>query len=175
MNKIELDKAFGSIFSNASWVASAVSKDTTRVPLTHLLHDDGWLVASDGCRLHATFFPEFERPAWENGLYRLCVNKKSELLAVKDPTLALDKFPDWLRLFPEHRAFKQLSVTLPRKQAPDVAFAEVIRFMPKGQALNYEYFSGLGDCHYTVYSYPESRALFFANDNRIAVIMPMRA
>ena len=168
MDRIEMDKS-GFVFSDVSWVASAVSKDPGRYALTCICVQDGWVVATDGHRLHAVYFEENMRPDWEDGLYRILVNKKSELVAVKDGDTG--KFPDWLVLFKEHRPVASIDFHISPKGI-DGPYAKTIRMLPDDLTINYKFFSDLGDAHYEAFYYGEG-PVYFMNDRRLAAIMPL--
>lgn len=169
MNRIELSKGHPTL-SDISWVASACSKDPTRGSLDRLYVDAGWIVATDGHRLHAVHFEEDARPGWEDGLYRVLSNKKAELVAVKDDDAG--KFPDWRSVFPSREHIARVDFMLDSKN-PDGPYAKVIRIMPEGLTLAYKYFTALGGELYCALYY-ENGPVCFMGGRRWALIMPKR-
>jgi len=169
MDRIELDKK-GVLFSDVSWVASAVSKDLGRRSLTCLYVDTGWIVATDGHQLHAMKFEEDARPDWEEGLYRILSNKKTELVAMKDNDAG--KFPDWRAVFPSDEHVDRVEFTLNAKN-PDGPYAKTIRMLPAEFTLAYKYFVALGDGEYCALYYKNGPVCFIGG-SRWALIMPKK-
>jgi len=152
-------------FDGFKWVLKATGKNSYLRCLNTIQIKKETVCATDGHRLHV-FFPEINYP---EGLYTPLINQKYKLILQKKDDN--EDFPDWESVFPQHVNFQKLELL---NGNISQNYTVLVRILPENITINYDYFADLGNDYFTTYIYEDNKMAFVSN-NKLAMIMPMRA
>jgi len=157
------------------WLTSVKgAKDDPRFHIKYFMVKDNVAVKTDGNRLHVLFDVPLA-----DGFYEVISRTKSLVKVVLAEEYSKDMWPDWERIFPEHKDFEEIPINTGISCFHRAA-AQIIRFL-KENYVNLDFIKDLIDTEswFNLINYksidPDNGPLIFASDNQLAAIMPMRA
>jgi hypothetical protein len=138
--------------------------------ITVLIRDQ-WVVKTDGSRIHAVLL---DRPKpVPDGCYHVIKRSKRKMILVRDPDMDVKKvWPDWIKVFPKHEEHRDDHYgdlnSLIFAIMHDAEIRVNTNFIHDLFKIRYDYF------FWYRYQNDADNKLVFANENRLAIIMPMR-
>lgn len=174
----------GHHFDSMQWVLNARSKDTTRA-IQYLYCDDGWLVCTDGHRMHV-YVPYFEELPMhlqmENGMYDVVSMTKSKIILtrIEDPNI---EFPDYYRImqYKPVNGIQPFHSDLPYRSKPydrSLVLSRFYRHVYQIAHFNCEYLAQAlwydDEIRMERTGRNDMSALIMAGRDKIAVIMPIK-
>lgn len=152
------------------FVARAVEKKNGYKDYLKMVYSDGKanLIATDGKRLHCVNFT-FGMP---KGYYEIVKATKTEILLYRKDDMDVP-FPDYEKIVPSITDAKR-KIENSSLYGPQLV-AQVIRALEPTDCINLDFLSDTTkDMNWkNVYFYCEGKVIYFADDERFALIMPM--
>jgi hypothetical protein len=168
-------------YDRIAWVIKVRSKDATRINIGMVLVDGGYIVATDGHRLHIS---RLDRGI-ENGLYKVAsVNGKTIVL---EPDTLSYQFPEYKRLIPSDEEIPVEIRNVGRNNGTNGNKTWFMRAVYQMTCINHEYlceaFMPEADC--TVKYFSGMKPLVIVEDEpgeeegkrnviRMALVMPLK-
>ena len=140
----------------------------TRNHIRHLLIKKGFVVATDGNRLHR--YKLFSK--YQSGLYRIFKVSKYNIVLVRTK-LPISDWPKYEKLFKTKKPHTKFHADFYDRSYP-AGLAKVIRSLPNECSINPHHLKDLDDSFDVTISKDQTDPVLFENGNKSAAIMLMR-
>lgn len=158
-------------YNDLRFVLRAVSKDDTRPVLMVVCSTGKRIIATDGFRLHMV-----KNNTVPEGYYKAVNNNAKEIVLVEQAKEEYGSYPNVRNAIPTRVKKIYESISRFGKDNHYIAFSEIVRKLPEGQALNFDFLKDITDSmeSFVVRKPGAYGALYFKNCNKSALVMPIR-